>query len=70
MLLDSESLNDPLTIHDSKDQFYGILPNIKNTYVKDIFVTINEIITQDDIYGFTDSTNVTEFLSFTKGTDY
>jgi hypothetical protein len=44
--------------------FYGILPNTDKTFVQDVFVGVNEIITKDDIFGFTDSTNITEFLSF------
>jgi hypothetical protein len=45
MLLDSESINDPLILYDSKLQFYGTLPNNKTGYMKEILVGINEIIT-------------------------
>jgi hypothetical protein len=70
MLLDSETLNDPLVLYEYNDQFYGTLPNIKKNSAYEILVGINEIETMDDIFGFTDSTNVTEFLSISKGLDF
>jgi hypothetical protein len=65
MLLDSDNINEPLILQDYSDLIYGTIPNTKKKFAKEIFVGVNEIITEDDIFGLTDSTNVTEFLSFT-----
>jgi hypothetical protein len=45
MLLDSETLNDPLVLHEYNDQFYGTLPNIKKSSAFEVLVGINEIET-------------------------
>jgi hypothetical protein len=55
ILLDYESLNEPLISRSAYDLFYGTLSNHKTTQGLDVGVSINEIITEDGILGVWDT---------------
>jgi hypothetical protein len=63
LLMNYESLDEPIINEYLDDVYYGVLDSHKSTKLVELFLTIDEIITNDNILGIGDYSDTTEIIN-------
>jgi hypothetical protein len=63
LLMDHETLDQPILTTSLYDGHYGVLDSHKTTRLIDLYMTIDEVVTDDSIIGFGDTSKTTEFIN-------